>query len=327
MKVLSFTFFLCITASLFSQNKIQLDKDIDYNNLAKLITFSDSIYSDEVMIIHKKKVIRHWKSGKCDSLYYGTASMLKSWTGLVIGIMIDKGLINSEDDLVCAYIPDWEDGCIKQVTIKNLLTMTAGFNRRGPRGILSAQDANNYALNSKLDTIPNIKFGYSNESAQLLGILIEKLSKKKANQYFKEVLFVPLGMDSTKLRKDMSNKNYITYGGAKTTIQDASKVGLLMINKGNLNGKQVVSESWINKSITASEIAKPYEYGYFWWLGNISGNRIYSAMGDLGQLTLVYPDLDLIYLRRQKCNNTKFRRMEWMGLDFLNLISSVVKKK
>jgi len=61
--------------------------------------------------------------------------MMKSWTGLVMGILIEQGSISSEDDLVCNYIPEWKDGCKHEVTIKNLLTMSAGLNkRRGAQG-------------------------------------------------------------------------------------------------------------------------------------------------------------------------------------------------
>ena len=70
--------------------------------------------------------------------------MVKSWTGLVLGILIDKGLIPSEEALACDFIPEWEDGCKHQVTLKNLLTMSAGLNkRRGAQGILAVEDMAN----------------------------------------------------------------------------------------------------------------------------------------------------------------------------------------
>ena len=307
------------------QLKAQHLAEIDTVQLANLIAFVDSTYGDEIMILHKDKLVTHWKSDRCEFQYMGTASMIKSWAGLVIGIMIDKGLIKSENDLVCKYLPEWEDGCKHKVTIKNLLNMTAGFNRRGARGILAADDANHYALNAVLDTVPNIKFGYSNVSVQLLGIMMEKITGKNNNEYYNEVLFEPLGMDSTRLEKDLSKKNYIVYGGAKTTIEDASKIALLMKSGGVANGKRIISESWVNKSITGSEHAT--YYGYLWWIDNVSENKNYAATGDLGHLTIIYPDIDLIFLRQQNCDKTKFRRSEYMGSKFLKLIASVVKRE
>ena len=323
MKFLYHTWFLFVLSIM--QLNAQTKTEIDHAQMAKLIAFADSTFADEIMVLHKDEIVTHWKSNRCDSKYFNTASMCKSWTGLVIGIMIDRGLIKSEEDPVCDYLPDWKDGCDKQVTIKNLLNMTAGFNRRGPKGALGADDVNSYALNAVLDTLPNIRFGYSNVSVQLLGLVIEKLTGKNCNQYFSEVLFKPLGMDSTRLNKDPAKKNFVVFGGAITTISDASKVGILMKNKGIFKGERIVSESWINKSITASEYAS--YYGYLWWIDNFSDEKNYAATGDLGKLTIIYPGLDLIFLRQQSCDKTKFRQMEYMGPQFLKLIASVIQKE
>lgn len=299
--------------------------NIDSTNLYKLIEFTKNTYADEMMVIYKSQIIFHWVNKNCDSINFGTASMVKSWTGLVIGILVDKGLISSEEDLVCKYIPEWSDGCIKKVTIKNLLNMSAGLNRKGGGlGILSQKDMNQYVKNIKLDTLPNIRFNYSNESVQLLGLIIEKVSGMSANEYFHKILFKPLGMDSTRLRKDVTG-NDIVFGGAITRVVDASKIGLLMMNEGVYNNQQIVSKSWIRKSISPSEKA-PY-YGYLWWLDNMSENKNYAATGDFGQMTIVFPELKLIYIRRQSCNQDISGNMKWMGPDFLKLLASIIKSK
>ena len=313
---------------LFVSNGMELfaqqETEIDRSNLTKLIEFSESTFTDEIMVVHKNKVVCHWKNMNCDSLYLNTASMVKSWTGLVIGIMIDKKLISSEDDLVCQYIPEWKDGCSHKITIRHLLTMSSGLNtRRGAQGILAVDDMNDYALNIELDTLPDIRFNYSNESVQLLGVIIEKLTGKSANQYFHEILFDPLGMDSTSLAKDPIG-NDMVYGGALTTLDDAANVGMLLINRGKYGNKQIVSESWIEKTITPSE--KASFYGYLWWLDYNSEYKSFAAMGDGGQLTIVFPELDLVFLRQQSCNLEISGNMKWMGPDFLKLITSVVKE-
>lgn len=314
--------FLCISS--LNETIAQIE-EIDSTNLAKLIEFSKNTYTDEILLIHKNQVVCHWINENCDSTTFNTASMVKSWTGLVIGILVDKGLIRSEEDLVCNYLPEWKDGCENKVTIKNLLTMSAGLNRRsGAFGILAEENMNQYAQNVELDTLPNIRFNYSNESVQLLGLAIEKITGMSANDYFSQVLFEPLGMDSTRLGKDPIG-NDIVFGGAITTIENASKIGLLMINKGRHNNDQIVSESWIRKSTSPSE--KASYYSYLWWLDNNSENRNFAATGDFGQMTIVFPDLELLYLRRQSCNKDISGNMKWMGPKFLELLASIIKDK
>jgi CubicO group peptidase (beta-lactamase class C family) len=326
MKVLKLQIYILTLVCFFNGLELvaQQGAEIDSTNLAKLIEFSNNTYTDEIMVICKNQVVCHWEREDCDSVYFNTASMIKSWTGLVIGILLDKGLISSEEDLVCKYIPQWKDGCEYKITIKNLLTMSAGLNRKsGAQGILAVEDMHQYALNVKLDTLPNIRFNYSNESVQLLGLVIEKVAGKSANDYFHEVLFEPLEMDSSRLGKDPKG-NDVVFGGAITTVDDAAKIGLLMANEGKYDGKQIISEAWINKSLAPSKTAS--FYGYLWWLDNNSENKNFAATGDFGQMTIVFPDLDLIYLRKQSCNKELSGNMKWMGPDFLTLISSIVIK-
>jgi CubicO group peptidase (beta-lactamase class C family) len=315
-------FILCVA---FNQIELIAQKEttLDTANLAALIEFSASTYTDEFIVIHKDQVVCHWKNPDCDSLYFNTASMVKSWTGLVIGILIDQKLIASENDLVCQYIPDWKDGCTHHITIKHLLSMSAGLKtKRGARGILAVDDMNEYALGAALDTLPDILFNYSNESVQLLGILIENLTGKTANEVFNEVLFEPLGMDSTRLGKDPIGHD-VVYGGAITTLHDASKIGQLMLQAGRYNSTQIVSDNWIKKSTTPSAKA-PY-FGYLWWLDYNSDFTSFAAMGDGGQMTIVFPELEMVYLRRQSCNLETSGNMPWMGPRFLTLVASTVK--
>jgi len=116
-------------------------------------------------------------------------------------------------------------------------------------------------------------------------------------------------MDSSRLGKD-PNGTDVVFGGARTCLYDAAKIGLLMSNEGKYKNKQIISESWINQSVTPSEKA-PY-YGYLWWLDYGSEDKNYAATGDGGQLTIVFPDLNLVFLRRQYCNNTQGSDMTWL---------------
>jgi CubicO group peptidase (beta-lactamase class C family) len=304
-------------------------------NLSALIRFCDSTKADEILLHHKGNIIAHWKRTECTVLdsgcsnpdcgspYMGTASMVKSWTGIVIGILIDKGLIDSVDAPVCKYIPEWKAGCRNQVTIRHLLTMTAGINRKGPSGVLSQANMNQYVLNLKPDTLPGVRFSYSNETVQLLGVIMENATGKKANEVFEEYLFAPLNMDSTTLALDSAG-NVIVYGGCKTTVNDAAKIGRLMLNQGVYDNTQIVSGAWVKASVTPHSLA-PY-YGYLWWIDKSSPNWNYAATGDLGQMTIVFPESELIFVRKQICDLSPASiNMTWMGPGFLILLANIAK--
>lgn len=296
---------------------------VDSLALRQLIDFSRETQTDEFLLLHEGRVVYHWQNVYCDSTHYHTASMVKSWTGLVVGMLIDRGVIASEDEPVCRYLPDWADGCRHDITIRQLLTMSAGINRRsGAAGILAETDIRAYALGVHMDTLPDISFAYSNESVQLLGLLIERVTGKRAGEVFREWLFAPLGMSDTRLGQDAVG-NDIVFGGAVTTVADAAKIGLLMANKGRYDGQQVVSSSWIERSLTPSRLA-PY-YGYLWWLDHNDTHPNFAAMGDYGQLIIVFPEQELVFVRRQSCNKATSGNMRWMGPKFLAMVAGVVK--
>ena len=313
--------------------QLSFGQKISADNLNKCIAFCDSAKADEIIINYKTKTIAHWKrndyknlqidsASECGSPFFKTASMVKSWTGLLIGALIENRVIEHVDMPVCNYIPEWAAGCEKKITIKHLLTMTAGLKRMGARGVLSQSDMNQYVLGLPTDTLPGIKFQYSNESVQLLGIIIERVTHQKVDVGFEKYIFGPMDMDSTTFSKDAAG-NIIVFGGCTTTVGNALKVGQLMLNTGIYNGKIIVSEQWIKES-TSPNPAASY-YGYLWWIDKNSRFWNFAATGDLGQMTIVFPELDLILIRKQSCDlTTASKNMSWMGPKFLELIISVV---
>lgn len=320
-------YLIAVLGIVFITQPVLAQSQIDDQKLQELIHFSDSTGASKAMVIYNSEVLESFQASDCDSIYMNTASMVKSWTGLAVGVLIDKGLVKSEDDEICHYIPEWTSGCENNVTIKHLLTMSSGLERIRPatKSILAQDDMNEFALNQKVTKKPGTLFSYSNEGAQLLGILIENVSSQSANTFFQENIFTPLGMDSTKLWQDKSG-NDIVYGGAKTTIHDAAKIGLLMLNDGYFQGQKIISNSWIKKSTTISEVAD--YYGFLWWGTAKDGNshmESYTAMGDFGQMTVVFPEKDLIYIREQSCKDENIPNMSWMSASFIELIGSVIQ--
>ncbi len=315
---------LIILQITLSTSYIVLAQSIDQQQLKALIQYNDSLYANEVLIIYKGKEIAYWYDDSCTKPGMGTSSMLKSWTGLAFGTLLDQGLIGSLEEPACKWLPEWKEGCEKNVSLRHLITMTSGFNRRGgTKGILAQDDNYNYLMETRLDTMPGMKFGYSNESVQLLGMVLERASGMDAQAYFKKHLFAPLGMNSTTLVKDRSGKNWVTYGGCLTTIRDAAKIGMLLRNNGQYNGIQIVSEDWINNSLTPSALAS--YYGQLWWIDGNSKHFNVAAMGDPGVMMIWFPGLDLLFLRNQACKTEmKYSSALWMGPHFIRKISEIV---
>jgi CubicO group peptidase (beta-lactamase class C family) len=84
--------------------------------------------------------------------------------------------------------------------------------------------------------------------------------------------------------------------------RDMAVLGYLYLNKGMLNGVQIVPEAWVEESLTRTwtndskqwGALTDYNYGYLWWLGSMNGHKLFMALGMGGQYIITFPDLDLI---------------------------------
>ncbi|MBX9449405.1 MAG: beta-lactamase family protein [Taibaiella sp.] len=109
-------------------------------------------------------------------------SMAKSFTSVLIGMAIEDGWIQSEEDLVIRYIPELKDNGFEQVTIRHLLQMTSGldFNESYYSPFSEAADfyygtrLRRAILNLKLKNPPGIQFEYTSGNTQLLGLVLER---------------------------------------------------------------------------------------------------------------------------------------------------------
>lgn len=118
--------------------------------------------------------------------------------------LYEEGKLNLED-LVISFLPEFKGPTPEQtklkatITIKHFLTHTSGlppfkeyFKIKG-----TIQTRLDSIYNTALDTNPGIQFTYSDIGLILLGQIIEKVSGKQIDQFVRETVFEPLGMNST----------------------------------------------------------------------------------------------------------------------------------
>jgi CubicO group peptidase (beta-lactamase class C family) len=237
-------------------------------------------------------------------------SMAKSITSILIGCAIDEGLIKSVDEPVTNYIPELTKNGFDKVTIKQLLQMTSGikFNESyiNPFGDAASFY---YGLNlrkeigkMKLKTEQGKQFDYVSGNTQLLGLVLERsLKDKTITQYLQEKIWTPLGMEYDASWSIDRKKNGLekTFCCLNARARDFAKIGRLYKNKGNWNGKQIVSQRWVEESTrldTSGGSANFYQYQ--WWLP--TPNEDFMAEGILGQFVYVNPTKDLIIVRLGK---------------------------
>lgn len=254
--------------------------------------------ADACLVAYGGRIVQEWYGPEYRAPM-PTMSSVKSWTALLVGLLIEDGKIGSVDDPVSRWIPEWRAGAGAGVTLRHLLTMTSGLRRRWGRGagdemVGGTADKNALVLSLPLDQAPGERWEYSNEGAQLLSPILERAAGRPLHEYAAERLFRPLGMDSTSLRLDAAGHAW-TYADARTTLRDFARICQLALDGGRWNGKQVVPEAWIRAVLTPSP--RNPSYGFLWWLG--SDPAVYATRGYLDTDCEAYPEWGLVVARMQ----------------------------
>lgn len=247
-------------------------------------------------------------------------SMAKSITSILIGCAIDDGLIKSVDESVTNYIPELKKNGFEKVQIKHLLQMTSGlkFNEGyfNPFGHAAAfyygKNLRKKIYKLKLKQEPGTKFEYTSGTTQILGLVLERALKEKTiTEYFQEKLWTPLGMEYDASWSIDQKKNGLekTFCCINACARDYAKIGRLYKNKGNWNGKQIVSQKWVETSTKQDTTQSSVSYyQYQWWLPSADGE--FLAQGLLGQYIYVNPEKDLIIIRLGKDE----AKVKWWGV-------------
>jgi CubicO group peptidase (beta-lactamase class C family) len=284
---------------------------IPTNGKNKNYLFEDylKINNTVAFIIIKKDTIVYEKyfDGYDKESIVPSFSMAKSVVSMLIGCAIDDGLIQSIDEPITNYLPEFKKNGFEKVTISHLLNMTSGINFNesyyNPFGnaasIYYGRNLKKEMLKLKLNPKNTNSFSYSSGDTQLLGLILEaSLKGKKISNYLEEKIWKPIGMEyNASWSLDKKNGLEKTFCCLNSVALDYAKLGRLYLKKGNWNGKQILSSEWIEKT-TKSENNKSgvWYYQNHWWISD-KEEMSFRAEGILGQYIYVNPKTETIIIR------------------------------
>lgn len=222
-------------------------------------------------------------------------SISKTVTAIAAGFAIEEGLFTLDTrivDVFPEYIPEKVDGRIFKVTVRNLLTMTAGVS---PNLLLNKNKTDwlEEYFKSSFYGEPGT-FRYVNENIFVLSAMICRLSKTTLREYLTPRLFAPLGIDFPEWE---TNQDGIEAGGwgLSLKLEDLAKIMYCLSNNGKVEKKQIIPENWVLEMTDAhadTSICKNIDtdkgYGYCVWRNG--GNQSYRANGMFSQFGIVFPE-------------------------------------
>ena len=242
-------------------------------------------------------------------------SAAKSVISALVGVAIDRGLIPDTGTPIVQYFPTLakdREAAKQKITIEDLLTMRSGLETTSNRNYGAWVQSRNWvqhALARPLLSAPGSEMDYSTGNTHLLSAILTKATGKSTWQFANEQLAAPLGFTLAQWPRDPQG---IYFGGNDMlmTPRQMLAFGQLYLDRGRVKGRQVVPESWIDRSFItrARSFWSGQEYGYGWWMRELGGHRAYFAWGFGGQYVFVIPTLDLVIVTTSSSTVAEDRR-------------------
>jgi CubicO group peptidase (beta-lactamase class C family) len=275
--------------------------------------------TDGIVLVRDGTVIGEWYAGGyAADIRHQPWSVTKTFVAAVVGVAHDEGLIGSLDDPIERYIPELAGTAWEGVTIEQLLHMESGVHWDEDTPVLAVNTQVEQWVDLALDLHtegalgatrneflaalpaayePGTAFRYNSGNTQVLAWLTEVLYDTTFNEVLAEKLWKPMGAAGDAVMTADRVGGVIASHGLFARPHDLARFGELLRNGGRTpEGRQVISESWVQAMITMTDVSDG-RYGYQTWAHPIAGENAYSASGFQGQKITVVPDACLTGVR------------------------------
>jgi len=278
------------------------------------------------LVIYKGKLLKEqYGKGISNETPLLGWSMTKSVINALCGILVKEGVLNLEETI---NFEEWQVDKRANITLNQLLQMNSGLYFKEDYSIASSvnemlwleNDCAKYALNKKLIHKPGTFWSYSSGTSNIISYLIKtKFNTEKAYLEFPyKKLFEPLGMNSATMETDATN-TYIGSSFMYATGRDWAKFGLLYLQNGIFNNKQILPEGWVAYSSKRNEVSKHGAYAAHFWKNatepttTFENNQywptlpedLFYASGYEGQNIVIIPSKELVVVRLGQTRNRK----------------------
>lgn len=207
-------------------------------------------------------------------------SCAKTITALAFGFLMQESSISIEDKVI-SFFPEYKEIASKgtdKIRIKHLMNMSSGKSLKSLlqrcNNDLYENDWLYWFFETPIQFYPGKSFYYSSHCCYVLGRIIEKISKKKVNDYLDEKLWRKLKIQKP-IWSDCPKGHTNCAGNLWLKCSDLAKIGNLLLQKGIYKNTQLLHASYIelmiNKTVNSNDpfIWNDTEcscgYGFFIW--------------------------------------------------------------
>ncbi len=303
-----------------------------------------------LVIKNDKIVLEWYAPGWDESRKHYTASLAKALVGgMSLVLALDDGRLNV-DDPVCKFISEWGNDPLKsKITIRHLATHSSGIEDAelsgqdiaeakangieikdkhmdipGWKGNFWRQDPDPFTISRDYAPVmfaPGTSYQYSNPGMAMLAYAVT--ASYKGTEYediralLRERIFKRIGLDDDEWQIGYGKTFTVNdldlvanWGGGSFTPRAVARIGRLMLNKGNWDGKQLISSAWVERVISyagtplpARSEKEPTPACGLAWYSNFDGawsrapRDLFLGSGAGNQTLIVIPGMNMIVVR------------------------------
>lgn len=324
------------------------------------MTWKESLsknYTDGILIIHKGKVVyEHYFGTLNEKGKHAAMSMTKSITGLLAEILVIEGMLD-DTAKVESIVPELKSSAFGSATVRQVMDMTTALDYsedysdpeadiwvyskaasplpkskeyEGPNGYFE------YLQTVKQNGVHGEAFGYRTINTDALGWIISRATGKDLTTLLSERIWS---------RMDAEQDGYITVdakgtpfagGGLSAGLRDLGRIGLLMLNGGEINGKRLFPKRVVESIQDGGDKIAFAKAGYktltggsyrsMWWvLHNEHG--AFAARGVHGQTIYVDPKAEMVLVRYSSFPTAKNAKIDPTSLPAYQAVANYLMKK
>lgn len=316
----------------------------NYNQLTlpqKLQQLHKELESVAFVVVHRDSLLyeQYWDGYSEESLS-NSFSVAKSIVSILVGIALKEGAIQSIDQPVGDFLPDFREGAKAKITLRHLLWMSSGLNWDESYGNPFSVTTEAYygsdlkKVIRRLEAVeePGQAFSYKSGDTQILAFVLEAATGQRLADYAEEKLWRPLGAEQkAEWSIDHPLGNEKAYCCFFSNARDFARIGQLYLQKGIWQGDTLVSPEYVQASLTPSGLTDANtgdptrHYGYQWWLlPDYKGQSIFYARGILGQYIIVIPEKELVIVRLGKKRGERINHHPAEVMGMIDAVNQIV---
>jgi len=266
-------------------------------------------------------LVERYQYGRTERDRFVSQSVVKSITGLLIGLAVADGAIASIDDLVETYVTGLAGSEYGRTPIRALLHMASGvafgeeqdggrdLNRLW-RGVVAGLGPAGGTVGSlrQFDrrlAPPGTRYAYASSEPDVLSMVLKHALDKTASAYLQEKLWKPIGTEADATWLIDAEGYELGHFGFSATLRDYARLGRLLAHDGAWNGRTLLPARWMIEatSVRAEDAylrpgaaMRDFGYGYLLWL--LPGSRRqFALVGAFGQRIIVDPLSKLVMVQ------------------------------